>query len=208
MGPFELVRRLSRQGIRDRRVLEAVLDTPRDLFVPPELRERAWEDRPLPIGRGQTISQPYVVAFMLELLGLGGGERVLEIGTGSGYQTALLSRLCARVYSIEILAPLLDGARAALERVGAGNVELRLGDGQAGWPEQAPFDAVVVSAAAERVPEALITQLGEGGRLVAPVGRRYRQRLVRVRRKADGVAEVEESLAVSFVPMTSELPGL
>ena len=201
MGDIVLARDLRRAGIRDGRVLEAIASLNRAEFVPADVRHRAMEDGPLPIGHGQTISQPYVVALMSEALGLEGDERVLEIGTGSGYQTAVLAQLCSEVYSIEIVEELAE--RASDRLGGFGNVFLRRGDGRRGWPEKAPFDAVLVTAAPERLPEALIAQLKIGGTLIAPVGDDSgEQKLVRVTRLEDDV-RVENLFPVRFVPLTS-----
>jgi protein-L-isoaspartate(D-aspartate) O-methyltransferase len=156
---------IEERGVRDPRTLAAMRKVPRHLFVPPQMVHDAYADYPLPIGHGQTISQPYIVAFMTEALGLRGGETVLEVGTGSGYQAAVLAEIAARVYTIEIVAPLADESRERLARLGYGNVEVRAGDGYQGWPERAPFDAVIVTAAAPRVPEPLKEQLKDGGRL-------------------------------------------
>jgi protein-L-isoaspartate(D-aspartate) O-methyltransferase len=174
---------LESKGIRDRRVLEAFRRVDRAAFVPAALKERAWEDRPLPIGAGQTISQPYMVALMTELLELRGGERVLEIGTGSGFQTAMLAELGAKVYSVERLPELAEGARARLEGLGyAGSIRFRVGDGSLGWPEEAPFDRVLAAAGAPALPEAPSGQLGEGGILVLPLGGEGDQDLLRFRK--------------------------
>jgi protein-L-isoaspartate(D-aspartate) O-methyltransferase len=191
-----------RGHVTDERVLSAVRATPRDVFVPPELRGEAWDNIPLPIGCGQTISQPLVVARMCELLQLRGDERVLDVGTGSGYHAALLSRLAAHVYSVELHAELSERAADCLARAGVTNVTLVVGDGGAGLPGEAPFDAINVAAAASRaVPAALMAQLGQGGRLVAPVERRD-QRLVLIRRHGDGFVE-EQLERVRFVPLVS-----
>jgi protein-L-isoaspartate(D-aspartate) O-methyltransferase len=190
------------RGVRDPRVLDAMRRVPRHALVPKALRDEAYEDHPLPIGSGQTISQPYVVAAMTEALGLTGDERVLEVGTGSGYQAAVLSLLCKQVYSIEIVPELAARARADLARLGYDNVEVRQGDGWRGWPEHAPFDAIVVTAAPEQIPPDLIEQLAVGGRLVIPVGR-YEQRLLVVRKTEAGI-EREELFGVRFVPMRGE----
>lgn len=187
--------------ITDERVLAAVRDVPRDLFVPEELREEAWENVPLPIGCGQTISQPLIVARMCELLALQGGERVLDVGTGSGYHAALLGRLATEVYSIERHAELSGRAAQALAAAGAGNVTLAVGDGSQGLPEHAPYDAINVAAAARRrVPAALVGQLAPGGRLVAPVEARGEQRLALLREHR-GELEVTRLDRVRFVPL-------
>jgi protein-L-isoaspartate(D-aspartate) O-methyltransferase len=195
-----LMRTLARH-IHDERVLEALRTVPRDVFVPPAMREDAWENIPLPIGSDQTISQPLVVGRMLELLELRGDDRVLDVGTGSGYHAALLARLCAHVWSIEVHAELSERAAAALREVGVRNVTLAVGDGSLGWPEAAPYDAINVAAAAEGdVPPALVDQLAPGGRLVAPV-ERGDQRLVFLRR-TDGDVEATRLERVRFVPLT------
>jgi protein-L-isoaspartate(D-aspartate) O-methyltransferase len=194
-------RDLRGRGIRDSRVLAAMNTVPRHLFVPEALRSAAYEDRALPIGEKQTISQPYIVAFMTELLELAGSERVLEIGTGSGYQTAVLARTAAEVFSIEIIPALSARAALALERLGITNAHLKIGDGFFGWPERAPFDAMLITAAAPEVPGPLWEQLREGGRLVMPRGEpNQRQVLVRVR-KSTGKKIVEEIAGVIFVPL-------
>jgi len=190
---------LEGRDIRDPRVLEAMRHVPRHELVPQGVRPYAYEDRPLPIGRGQTISQPYVVAAMTEALALDGHERVLEVGTGSGYQAAVLSSLCREVYSIELEPELADRARADLDRLGYHNVHVRRGDGYRGWPEQAPFDAIVVTAAPPEVPQALIEQLAVGGRMAIPVGETF-QDLLLLRRTDEGV-ERKVLMGVRFVPM-------
>jgi protein-L-isoaspartate(D-aspartate) O-methyltransferase len=194
---------VERQGIRDPAVLRAIAEVPRELFVPERSRDAAWDDRPLPIGYGQTISQPYIVAYMTERLGLTGQERVLEVGTGSGYQTAVLARLAVRVYSIEIVAPLAERARALLlETLALPNVELRAGDGQRGWPEEAPFDRILVTAAAAVVPPALVEQLAPGGRMILPVGQDPGFQVLRLVTKGlDGAIDDQELLPVRFVPL-------
>lgn len=192
-------------GIRDGRVLEAMADVDRAAFVPARLRGEADADRPLPIGHGQTISQPMVVAYMTELLRLRGPERVLEVGTGSGYQTAVLARLAIEVYSVEIVPELAERAAAALAAAGIRNVHLRTGDGGRGWPEAAPFDRILVTAAAREVPPALVAQLAPGGRLVLPVGPELDAQVIRlVERREDGTDVSTDLLPVRFVPL---VPG-
>jgi protein-L-isoaspartate(D-aspartate) O-methyltransferase len=193
---------IAARGVTDARVLTAMRKVPRHEFVPADVRARAYEDSPLPIGHDQTISQPYVVAVMTDLAELGPRSRVLEIGTGSGYQAAVLAEVAGEVYTIEILAPLARRAEETLERLGYGAVHVRHGDGYRGWPEAAPFDAIVVTAAAPKVPPALLAQLAEGGRLVMPVGDRA-QRL-EVHRRTGGAIEVKTVFPVRFVPLTGE----
>ena len=191
-------------GIRDARVLAAVEQVPRELFVPAALQEEAEADRPLPIGHGQTISQPFIVAFMTEALQLAGSERVLEVGTGSGYQTALLSLLARRVFSIEIVPELAAGAAAVLRgALGLDNIDLRVGDGRLGWPEEAPFDRILVTAAPTSVPAPLLEQLSPDGRMVIPVGPDPGiQRLRLLERTGNGVERTVDLLPVRFVPLT------
>jgi protein-L-isoaspartate(D-aspartate) O-methyltransferase len=200
-----VTRDLRARGIRDSRVLSAMEAVPRHLFVPKDLRSRAYEDEPLPIGNGQTISQPYIVAYMSEVLELRADEKILEIGTGSGYQTAVLALLAAEVYSIEIIPSLSESANRIFEQLGFSNVYLKVGDGFFGWEEKAPFDAILLTAAAPEVPQPLWRQLREGGRIVMPLGMpRQKQRLVRVRKIA-GKQVVEELANVFFVPMTGSI---
>ena len=187
------------RGIRDELVLEAMARVPRHRFIPPEYQAEAYKDHPVPIGYGQTISQPYIVAFMTDALRLEPQYRVLEIGTGSGYQTAVLAELVAEVYSIELIAALAERARATLEELGYRNVHTRVGDGYAGWPEHAPFDRVIGGAAAEDIPPTLVAQLVEGGILVLPVGV-FHQELQVLRRRGDRL-ETLDTLPVRFVPM-------
>lgn len=196
-----LVQHLRTRGIGNARVLDAIDRVPRHEFMRAEDRSRAYEDRPFPIGRGQTISQPYVVALMSQAVAPDGPGRVLEIGTGSGYQAAVLSLLYTEVYSIEIDPVLAEIARKRLHELGYTNVHVRSGDGFFGWPEAAPFDAVIVTAATPKIPERLEEQLREGGRFVAPVGGAKRQDLLRGR-KVEGKLEVEKIANVIFVPMT------
>jgi protein-L-isoaspartate(D-aspartate) O-methyltransferase len=194
---------IARRGIRDPRVLEAMRNVPRWRFVPPAERSRAYYDGALPIGHGQTISQPYVVAYMTEALSLTGTERVLEIGTGSGYQAAILAELAQEVYSIERVAALSERAKALLAELGYTNLHVRMADGTLGWPEAAPFDAVLVTAAAPTVPEPLKEQLEEGGRLVIPVGPRWSQEVTRVTRRKNRFVE-ERLMGVMFVPLLGQ----
>ncbi|NVJ13052.1 protein-L-isoaspartate(D-aspartate) O-methyltransferase [Myxococcus sp. AM010] len=207
MGDWGRADYLSRHGIQDSRVLEAISRLNRADFVPEDLREEARADVPLPIGHGQTISQPYVVALMTEALQLQGDERVLEVGTGSGYQTALLSLLCRAVYTVEIVPELARSAREVLGRQGFENVSFREGDGSLGWPEQAPFDAILAAAAPPDVPLQLLSQLKPGGRMLIPVGPQGgTQQLLRIQRalRPGEVPQVESLLPVRFVPMTGQ----
>ncbi|MBI3070663.1 MAG: protein-L-isoaspartate(D-aspartate) O-methyltransferase [Deltaproteobacteria bacterium] len=189
-----------RRGVRDARVLKAMRRVRRHEFVPKELRERAYEDGPLPIGEGQTISQPFIVAFMSEALDLKGEEKVLEIGTGSGYQAAVLTLLAREVLSIEIVAMLAKRAEETFRRLGY-TVRTKTGDGYLGWPNAAPFEAILVTAAADHVPQALKDQLAIGGRLVMPIGPPEEQEIVRLTKFSDGWKR-EVLLQVRFVPMT------
>jgi protein-L-isoaspartate(D-aspartate) O-methyltransferase len=192
---------IAARGVTDARVLGAMLRVPRHEFVPASQRRLAYEDGPLPIGHGQTISQPYIVAFMTAALDPQPSDRVLEIGTGSGYQAAVLSGLVAEVYSIEIVEPLATRALADLQRLGYRNVQVRCGDGHLGWPEAAPFDAIVVTCAPEQVPPALVQQLKVGGRMIIPVGSQWEaQELVLLWKTANGLSK-REVLPVRFVPM-------
>ncbi len=194
---------LREQGITNSRVLAALRRVPRDRFVPDSERARAFENRPLPIGCGQTISQPYIVAFMTQALDIRPHDRVLEVGTGCGYQTAVLAELTDDVYSIEIVQELAKRARERLERLGYTTVRTRVGNGRDGWPEAAPFDAIIVTAAADEVPPALVDQLNRGGRLIIPVGKSpAAQELVLVRRNDAGRVRTESLLPVRFVPLT------
>ncbi len=188
------------RGIRDERVLKAMGTVPRHEFLPEAMRGNAYVDQALPLGEGQTMSQPYMVALMTELLKLGGTERVLEIGTGSGYQAAVLAELCEKVYTVERIKTLADKARATLDRLGYRSVALKVYDGTYGWKEMSPFDAIVVTAGAPHVPDALVEQLREGGRMVIPVGDRYGQRLIKMVKTAGGVIS-EESVPCVFVPL-------
>lgn len=200
-GPrARLVEELRSKGIRDLAVLRAVAKTPRHLFVPTGIRHRAYDDAPLPIGNGQTISQPLIHAQYLELLDLKGTERVLEIGTGTGYQTALLSHLAGQVFSIERIADLSKQAREILQKLGPRNISLLVGDGTLGWREHAPFDAILVSAGSPSVPQPLLDQLADGGRLLVPVGDREIQQLMVYRRRGDKI-EKRQGAPVRFVPL-------
>ena len=196
-------RQLRSRGIHDERVLAAMERVPRELFVPAELREVAYEDAALPLGAGQTVSQPYVVAFICQGLALRGGERVLDVGTGSGYQAAVLAELAGEVHSIERIAQLAEGARAALAAAGYERVTVQAGDGTLGLPEHAPYDAIAVAAAAPNVPAPLWAQLREGGRMVIPLGGRYVQTLSALER-APGGPRVIETVSVRFVPLLGE----
>ncbi len=191
------------RGIKDGRVLAAMAKVPREEFVPPESRAASYEDGPLPIGYDQTISQPYIVAFMTEQLRLSPTDRVLEIGTGSGYQAAILAELAGEVYTIEIVAPLAQSAEAALQRLGYKNVHVKVGDGNKGWPENAPFDAIIVTCAPDKVPQLLTDQLKESGRMIIPVGDRFAQQLYLLEKK-NGQLKESVTLPVRFVPMSGE----
>lgn len=195
-----LVETLQSKGIRDLAVLRAFEMTARHSFVPTGLRHRAYEDAALPIGNGQTISQPWVHARYLELLRLTGKEKVLEIGTGSGYQTVLLAHLTSQVFSIERIPALLQQARDNIQRAGVNNVSLLLGDGTIGWSQYAPYDAILVGAGSPAIPQPLLDQLGEGGRLLIPIGDREEQRLVVAERK-NGKIEMHDEAPVRFVPL-------
>ncbi len=199
----DMVRRqIAARGVRDRRVLEAMGTVPREVFVPERLAELAYDDTPLPIGEEQTISQPYVVALMAEALELGPEDKVLEIGAGSGYAAAVLSRIAREVWAIERHEPLARQARERMQRLGYSNVHIIHGDGTLGWPEHAPYDAIVVAAGGPEVPQALLDQLAAGGRLVIPIGPDPRtQNLIRVRHRADGTYAREDLGAVRFVPL-------
>ncbi|HXO28765.1 MAG TPA: protein-L-isoaspartate(D-aspartate) O-methyltransferase [Thermoanaerobaculia bacterium] len=194
------------RGVTSPQVLAAMAQVPRHLFVPEGERGHAYEDHPLPIGGGQTISQPYIVALMTALLGLPPQSRVLEIGTGSGYQAAVLSRLAAQVYSVEIVAELGARARETLSRLGYENVQVRIADGYRGWPEAAPFDGILLTAAPHAVPPPLIAQLKPGGRMVLPIGG-FDQDLIVLTKQPDGTVKEEKVLPVRFVPMTGEAEG-
>ncbi|MBN2030074.1 protein-L-isoaspartate(D-aspartate) O-methyltransferase [bacterium] len=208
-GSFALERRrmveeqIMTRGVEDTLVLNAMMKVERHLYVPEPYRPYAYNDEPLPIGHDQTISQPYIVAYMTEALRLKGGEKVLEIGTGSGYQAAVLAEIAREVYTIEIVEPLAKQASDILQAEGYDNVFCRCGDGYQGWPEKAPFDAIIVTAAPPRIPEPLVEQLKEGGRMIIPVGT-YFQELVLLTKK-DGEISKKQLIPVRFVPMTGEI---
>jgi protein-L-isoaspartate(D-aspartate) O-methyltransferase len=191
------------RGISDPATLEAMRVVPRHEFLPLRLREEAYGDYPLPIGHGQTISQPYIVAFMTEAIRPRPGEKILEIGAGSGYQAAVLAQMGAEVYTIEIVEPLAEMARQTLERLGYQNANVKHGDGYRGWPEHAPFDAVIVTCAPDKIPPDLVAQLKDGGRMIIPVGGGMEQELVLLQKQGDRV-EKQSVLPVRFVPMTGE----
>jgi protein-L-isoaspartate(D-aspartate) O-methyltransferase len=198
-----VARQLRGHGISDRRVLEAFESIPRHLFVPQEHQDAAYEDGPLPIGFQQTISQPFIVAYMTQALGLSGDERVLEVGTGSGYQAAILSVLVPEVHTVELVPALAKRARRTLDEIGVQNVFIHVSDGSLGWREAAPYDAILVAAAAPRVPKGLLEQLADGGRMILPVGERGNQMLELWRR--EGMSFMHESLLpVAFVPLLGE----
>lgn len=195
----------SRTAVRDKSVLDVLLKTPRHEFVPEHLTHQAYEDHPLPIGHGQTISQPYIVGYMTEMLKPKSDHEVLEIGTGSGYQAAIMAQLVKKVYTIEIVAPLAQSAAERLKRLGYENVEVRTGDGYFGWPEHGPFDAIIVTAAASHIPPPLVEQLKPGGRMAIPVGSPFQvQQLLLVEKKADGSVTQHSHMPVQFVPLTGK----
>lgn len=200
----EMVRtQIEARGVKDANVLGAMRSVPRHLFVPPELRAQAYADHPLPIGEGQTISQPYIVGLMSELLGVGPDDKVLEIGTGSGYQAAVLAAMGCEVFTVEIRPALAQEAQTRLADMGAGKVHVRSGDGYQGWPEAAPFAGIIVTAAPDRIPEPLLEQLALGGSMVIPVGSFYQQLKV-ITRTESGLKE-RDVIPVRFVPMTGEV---
>ena len=204
---IRLVMELRRHGVTDTRVLSAIERVPREEFTPPNFRDQAYEDTALPIGHGQTLSQPTVVGLMSQALEAGPRMKVLEIGTGSGYQGAILAQLCRRVYTIERHKPLLDDAEAKFKKLRLHNITTRLGDGWLGWPEQAPFDRIIVTAAPPDVPQTLMDQLAPDGIIVLPLGSEKRsQRLVRIRKTESGPVQ-EDITAVRFVPMVKGLPN-
>jgi protein-L-isoaspartate(D-aspartate) O-methyltransferase len=198
----DTARLINRESFSER-VMDAMASVPRHEFVPERVRAKAYENRPLPIGRGQTISQPYIVALMTDLLEPRPGDRVLEIGTGSGYQAAILSRLVSDVYSIEIISELGEQATARLQRLGYDNVSTRIADGYDGWPEAAPFDGILVTAAISHIPPPLVRQLKPGGRMIIPVGTRFQtQYLTIVEKEPDGSVTTRQVIPVIFVPFT------
>jgi len=198
-----VMEQLMPRGIHEERVLAAMSKVPREQFVPADMRAASYTDGPLPIGYGQTISQPYIVAFMTEQLRLSSKDRVLEIGTGSGYQAAILAELVAEVYTIEIIEPLAKSAEATLRRLGYKNAQVKVGDGYKGWPEHAPFDAIIVTCAPDKVPQPLTDQLKEDGRMIIPVGDRFAQELYLLEKK-NGRLKESAVLPVRFVPMAGE----
>ncbi len=204
---FEVARRrmvetqIVARGIHDRRVIEAMLKIPRHLFVEEAMAAQSYNDNPLPIGEKQTISQPYMVALMTELLELDGKEKVLEIGTGSGYQSAVLAVLADRVCTMERIRPLAMRARKTLDGLGLLNVNIRVADGTCGWEEESPFDAILVTAGAPEIPNTLVAQMAVGGRLVLPVGDQYSQTLVRIVKQQDGSCTIEDSIGCRFVKL-------
>jgi protein-L-isoaspartate(D-aspartate) O-methyltransferase len=194
---------LINRGAFDQRVMDAMATVPRHEFVPEKQRSHAYENRPLPIGRGQTISQPYIVALMTDLLDPQSGDRVLEIGTGSGYQAAVISQLVSRVYSIEIISELAVESRQRVQRLGYDNISIRAADGYDGWPEEAPFDSIIVTAAISHIPPPLVRQLKPGGRMVIPVGTRFQtQYLTLVEKGLDSSITTRQLIPVIFVPFT------
>jgi len=207
--PYQDLRRrmvqsqIKARGIKDQRVLEALLKVPRHLFVPPEYQYQAYADYPLPIGEGQTISQPYIVALMTELLQPDADKKILEIGTGSGYQAAILAELVESVYTIEIVEELAEAAERRLDRLGYKNIKVKAGDGYRGWPEYAPFDGIIVTAAPEHIPAPLVEQLKVGGIMVLPVGDFFQQ--LQVVKKSDKGIIRKNIIPVRFVPMTGEI---
>ena len=199
----EYTRNMIGKAVLDSRVMAAMKEVPRHEFVPPEGQDQAYYNGPLPIGYGQTISQPSIVAQMTEALRVGPGDKVLEVGTGSGYQTAILCELCRQVYSVEVVAALSEAAAARLKRLGYANVETRIGNGYQGWPEHAPYDGIIVTAAATTIPQPLVEQLKPGARLVIPVGLPFfHQELMVVENNDTGATTARSILGVAFVPLT------
>lgn len=201
---YQLVKKgIKNRGVTDSRVLEAMRHVPRHLFVPDQYQSYAYRNRPLPIGHNQTISQPYIVAYMTQMLNLNAGDKVLEIGTGSGYQAAVLSEIIPHVFTIEIVEPLGRQAKARFDSLGYSTIKTKIGDGYKGWPKNAPFDAIILTAAPEEIPEPLIDQLKTNGILVAPVGQAGEvQMLTKVTKDESGKIQIQKGLSVRFVPMT------
>ena len=194
---------IKERGVKNKAALEAMLSVPRHKFVPPAYKAHAYADRPLPIGHGQTISQPYIVALMTSILGLNSESVVLEVGTGSGYQAAILSRICKEVYTVEIIPPLGENAAALLKNLEYDNIKVEIGDGYYGWEEYAPFDGIMVTAAATYIPPPLIKQLKPGGKMIIPIGGVFQvQRLMLITKKQDGTLVSENIIPVRFVPLT------
>ncbi len=191
------------RGIKDKKVINALLKVPRHKFVPEEYKHLAYEDGPLPIGYDQTISQPYIVAYMTEVLELNENNKILEIGTGSGYQAAILAEICKEVYTIEIVPELAERAKKIIDELGYKNIFIKIGDGYKGWPEKAPFDAIIVTCSPTNIPKPLVEQLSENGRMIIPVGEWYNQQLLLLRKK-NGKKIKENLLPVRFVPMVNE----
>jgi len=199
-----VVEQIEKRGIRDRRILKVMETVPRHEFVPEEYRAFAYDDSPLPIGEGQTISQPYIVALMTECLNLEGDEKVLEVGTGSGYQAAILCELAKEVYTIEILETLAERAEELLQKLGYKNVKVKCGDGYLGWEEYAPFDGIIVTCAPDHIPRPLIDHLAEGGRMVIPVGEIDFPQVLKLVEKREGEVTIRNVVPVRFVPMTGD----
>ncbi len=196
---------IENRGVKDKRVLQTMRLVPRHLFIPEELRDEAYNDYPLPIGEGQTISQPYIVALMTELLQLKGDERVLEIGTGSGYQAAILAHLCKEVYTIEIIEKLAKSAKERLAKMGYKNIFVKWGDGFEGWPEHAPFDAIIITCAIPKIPPPLLEQLKDGGRICAPYEKTYGTQILAVFKKKGTKIDTNYIDYVRFVPMRGKI---
>lgn len=198
----QMVQTIRSQGVKNREVLDAMLKVPRHRFVAPTYQHRSYENRPLPIGHGQTISQPFIVGYMTEAAEIAPGEKVLEIGTGSGYQAAILAQLAKQVYTIEIVPELAESSRNLLTALGYQNVFVRAGNGYLGWPEEAPFDAIIVTAAPDKVPQVLVDQLAVNGKMIIPVGTGYQEMMI-ITRTPRGVVE-RKTIPVLFVPMTGK----
>lgn len=199
-----VVEQIEKRGVKDKRVLKVMGKVSRHEFVPEKYRAFAYEDSPLPIGEGQTISQPYIVALMTECLNLEGEEKILEVGTGSGYQAAILSEMAKEVYTIEIVEPLAERAEELLKKLGYRNVKVKCGDGYLGWEEYAPFDGIIVTCAPEHIPQPLIDQLAEGGRMVIPVGETQFPQVLKLVEKREGKVTIRNVIPVRFVPMTGD----